>query len=724
MKMLGYTKKWFRDDRNFQWRPICSSSAACLRAQENRGDSLKQTFSRRGVIRSWWLFALQGVLRAIDPVHPWQILMWLEVRRKAHLRKQYIDLFLLRLQCAREESWQRQHRSITKRATCIEHETWDEEKERSLEEIQVAIPLADLLSYRQTARQLDAAHVRELQEHHSSRKLCLDRASPDVIVDILPCPQEMHDAQNSTVEFRKHDSWPKSLLLGVSQVHFHLEQVTAVVLDSPDICSVHDNSVPEEFSWKTALKTWLRRPLVELRLGHSKAMLSMNPAYQADVSHVDEDFDTAHLFSTEFQASIDNLQALYCCAPTSCPVLRHIIRRASGHLLEGYLHEGSEPLVQLSVRRTFNETLRTVQSVIKLEIPPVSLALYGPLLEQLSGEFSNHHQQEACSHKADESFRHSILTAGKNLREKHSKDLLWKKQRRLFEFLTKSDEQGSKLSTQTNMQVGELEVLVVQPFSQQRYLEQRVLLPAIVQKFTQTSDESMPNVSVVTHIGVDQPRSPPQTPTDITGSSMMSRMLSIASTSSLVSDCKASAIEREDGLILLQNSQAHLPMMNPLPLPGINLPKPSGGQGSDVASLIAGFRTSAFTFMGCRPPCPCSNRNELGVQWTPHSSPRTDDMVGMVSGVVQDWDHLPIPMRQLSEDLVESGRVCLSMAVVDAESLGTMGLQNVCGKDIHKESFVPVGQKVSEIGSKVTSPACQGKAHGRHPGCGKMGKIN
>eukprot|EP00746_Dinoflagellata_sp_MGD_P017022 gnl/MRDRNA2_/MRDRNA2_138809_c0_seq1.p1 gnl/MRDRNA2_/MRDRNA2_138809_c0~~gnl/MRDRNA2_/MRDRNA2_138809_c0_seq1.p1 ORF type:complete len:1272 (+),score=182.75 gnl/MRDRNA2_/MRDRNA2_138809_c0_seq1:49-3864(+) len=717
-KMLAYMKKWTRDDRNFQWHPTCSSPFACQRTQNNNGNSIEQAEVRHGIVRARWLFALQGVLRAIDPVHPWQILIWLEVRRKANLKKQYIDLLLHRLRCARAEAFKRQHRSILSQARSTQ-ETWDEEKERSLEEIQVAIPLSDLLSYRQTARQLDAVHARESEEGHSLKavlghetRLSASNISlssnNDVIIDIPSCAAETQEAGMYT--HAKHDSWPKTLLLGVSQLHFHLEQVTAVVLDAPDMSLSHSHMghdmFLEESNWKTAIQSWLRRPLLEFRLAHSKVMLCVNPSHEADVPHTD-DFDTAHSALAHLEASIGSLQALYCCAPTSCPVLRHIIRRAPG-----YLHEESAPLVQVSIRRTYDEVHGSTQSAVKLEIPAVSLALYSPLLTQLSIDFHNHDQRELHDHNAesDESFRHSVLQATCRLKDRCTKDLVWKKQRRLFEFLTKSDEHGSQLSTQMTMHLGELEVLVIQPFSSQRYLEQRLLLPAIVQKFTRTSDEQMPYASIVAHVGVDQQQSPPQTPTDVTSSSIMSRPLSLASTSSLVSD-RASVIKREDGALLLHNSEAHMPIMNTLPLPGIALPKP-GGQGSDIASWITGFRSSALTLMGCKAPCPCSNRSELGVQWSPRSSPRTDDMVGTVNVVAQDWEHLSIPLRPRAEEPVESGRVCASIAVVSSDSLGLIGLterafakdilQKVSAKDVCQESISPIGKKYPK---KASLPA-------------------
>merc|ERR1719316_928557 len=182
------------------------------------------------------------------------------------------------------------------------------------------------------------------------------------------------------------------------------------------------------------------------------------------------------------------------------------------------------------------------------------------------------------------------------------------------------------------------------------------------------------------------------------------------------SDYKVVALEREESGILLNNSEAHLPIMKSFPLPGIPgiaLPKPRE-QNHDVGTWISGLRTSALNFLGCKAPCPCSHRNDLGVLWTPHNSPRTDDVVGLVGDLEQDW-HLQMPLIQAPREFAMSSPVRISMRVVDGDALGLIGrTERVSDREVADEKFSQgfssPEKKISEKGSDMSSP---GRIHRR-----------
>lgn len=180
MELLGaYSKRWQQENETFMWKPPVRPS--CSTEMTSTGSF---NWEASGC-RRWWLYAMHGVLRRIDASETWHLLYWLETRRRAGYRMECVGLLLERCAYIRYLGKTRSKglgqllkETLFCRGEEKKPQAWGHRQERRMEEIQVALPLADALFFWIQAEQIDAGAPGARAEACEGRGAGVDGEAP------------------------------------------------------------------------------------------------------------------------------------------------------------------------------------------------------------------------------------------------------------------------------------------------------------------------------------------------------------------------------------------------------------------------------------------------------------------------------------------------------------------------------------------------------------------
>lgn len=196
-ELMAYQKTFKRKDDLFRTRPrepiekyLKAMAASRERSSSSSSPSLEELKRRHGmVVRSWWHHAFQGVriMCAIPKSHLDQD----ELKQKAKLREEYINLCLQEMQAAEQEK----EEGTTPGTGTLSRGTL----QGRLKDTQMLLPLADVLNWRMLARerrQEKLQHAFEEQAGEEEHAVSADQAQLEKVQAAMP----------STLQVRVHVS--------------------------------------------------------------------------------------------------------------------------------------------------------------------------------------------------------------------------------------------------------------------------------------------------------------------------------------------------------------------------------------------------------------------------------------------------------------------------------------------------------------------------------------
>jgi hypothetical protein len=316
-----------------------------------------------------------------------------------------------------------------------------------------------------------------------------------------------------------------------------------------------------------------------------------------------------------------------------------------------------------------------MQWLVEVELCPLSIILYKPLIaelkagihKKLSGVEEQPMESLDDSEKDSQKVReedHLIVKARMrlkkgNLGQRHK----WRNECRQFENATKQRLPGGCSTTNMTIRTNGMEVLIVEPFSQNRYLQQRLNMPATVQEIMQRTNAEghSPRVDAACLLSELQAASRQPSPTCSPRSEPSARPEN--PTELLLNDERQCTIHSQDLSIEIHTSAAEHPGVVPIPMHVGDAEMQTWMQ--QLVRLIT---------------CPCSPCDSTGG----HSGNRTMDSgffkfaestINIApEEITEDWlsenQQTLSPRNFTSSDQCDSSPGFISLEVVRAEDLG------------------------------------------------------